>query len=264
MKIAILYICTGIYDNFWPEFYESSENNLFKNEASIEYFVFTDSINIKENNKVHKIFKKFEGFPLDSLLRFEMFLKIKDQLKKFDFILFFNSNAQILKPIALKEILPDNNYNLVGAQWPILNKLFKLPVFFPYEHRKASTAYISPWSKGSFKYYMGGLNGGFSEAYLNMCEELSANIKKDLEKGIIALVHDESHLNKYFRNHKCKSLTPEYCMPQEWISANLQPKIIFREKTCIDPYFNKNRDNSIKGKVKKALSKIWHAFNWYI
>lgn len=49
-KIAILYICTGKYEELFDDFYESSEKYFFQNDYR-HYFVFTDSERIKE--KLH-------------------------------------------------------------------------------------------------------------------------------------------------------------------------------------------------------------------
>jgi len=45
-----------------------------------------------------------------------------------------------------------------------------------------------------------------------MSETLSANVDKDLENGIIARWHDESHMNRYFLDHEPTIiLDPGYC-----------------------------------------------------
>ncbi len=41
-KVAVLYIATGKYTVFWPEFYESAEKYLLK-DCEVHYFVFTDA-----------------------------------------------------------------------------------------------------------------------------------------------------------------------------------------------------------------------------
>ena len=41
-KVAALYIATGRYTVFWPEFYESAEKYLLK-DCEVHYFVFTDA-----------------------------------------------------------------------------------------------------------------------------------------------------------------------------------------------------------------------------
>lgn len=262
MRIGILYICTGKYNQFFSGFYESSEKYFLRNQAQKHYFVFTDDMQLSNAGNVTLIKKECKGFPFDSLFRFEMFFEKKKELQNFDYLFFFNSNTLFLQPVN-EEILPKEQDNfLVGARWPGKRKPFNHPMFFPYERRKISSAYIEPFKK-SHIYFMGGINGGRAKEYIEMIETLAENIQSDLKKGIVAKVHDESHINKYFREHNCKTLTNEYCWPEEW-ACDFEPKIIFRDKVKVDAYFNKGRDHSFKGKVFKAIKVIQHAIQWYI
>ena len=262
MKIAVLYICTGKYNQFFQGFYESSEKYLLKGIAKIEYFVFTDDMNLSQAEHVHLIQKKCQGFPADSLFRFEMFLQVKEELSKFDYVYFFNANTEFKQPVG-KEILPDDNVGLVMAEWPGKRKPFKHPMFYPYERNKKSLAYVAPFENKPYVYYMGGVNGGKAKDFLPMIEELAHNIREDYNNGIIARVHDESHINKYMRTHDCKTLTPEYCWPEEW-SSSFKPKIVFRNKVKVDSYFNKGRDTSLWGKVKKTIEVLKYILQWYV
>lgn len=262
MKIAILYICTGKYNLFFKDFYASCEAFLLKGVASLEYFVFTDDIELCHNNNVHLIFKKCQGFPADSLFRFEMFSSIKNQLYDFDYIYFFNSNAMFLLPVGT-EILPDDT-GLVGAEWPAKRKPFNHPAFYPYEKNRMSLAYISSHEKAPFIYYMGGVNGGTSEAYIKMIETLAFNIREDYKNGIMARVHDESHINRYFKNHPCKILPKEYCIPEELVTDNIQPRMIFRNKITFDLSFNKGRKTNLYLKCKRFLDKMICLLKWYL
>lgn len=260
MKIAILYICTGKYNQFFKGFYESSEKYFLKGIASVEYFVFTDDMSLSSARNVHLIKRKCQGFPLDSLLRFEMFLEIKEQLELFDYIYFFNANAELQRPIG-REILPDETGLAMGA-WPGKRE-HQHPMFFPYERNKKSNAYIPPFGN-NYTYFMGGLNGGTAKAYLQMIQTLSENIRDDYNRGIIAMVHDESHINAYLRTHPCKKLGRVFCLPEEIVQKDDKPKNIFRNKVNLDPYFNKGRDLSLKGKIKKGCQMLWRAFKWYL
>lgn len=113
---------------------------------------------------------------------------------------------------------------------------------------------------------MGGLNGGTSTAYLNMVQTLSENIRKDWDQGITAYVYDESHINHYLRDHPCKILGAEYTTPEEFTRKPLdyEPKIIFRDKVRLDPYFNKSHDRTAIGRIKKAFKVVVRAIEWYL
>lgn len=261
MKIALLYICTGCYNQFFKGFYESCEK-YFVEEAEKEYFVWSDDKHISDGlHNVHLYYKKCAGFPADSLFRFEMFMQAEEALKQFDYIYFLNANAAVIKPVGT-EILPDSSGLAMGI-WPDAN-LNRHPMFFPYERNKKSLAYVKPWGK-DYHYFMGGFNGGTPNAYLSMIRTLCHNIRTDYENGIIAKVHDESHINRYLRDHKCKIIGPRYTTPEEFTYRTLdyEPKIIFRDKVKIDSYFNKGRKQSRISRYQKAFKKIINAIKWY-
>ena len=105
MKIAVLYICTGKYNKFFADFYKSAKKYFLKDIAHIEYYVFTDDEQLCSNPDVHITRKECKGFPLDSLMRFDDFLSIKEQLLRFDYTFFFNANMKIKSPIGI-DFLP--------------------------------------------------------------------------------------------------------------------------------------------------------------
>lgn len=258
MKIAILYICTGKYNLFFDGFFKSAEKYLLT-ESEKHYFVWTDDDHLADNLKnVTILHKECAGFPADSLFRFEMFMQVEDELKKYDYIYFFNSNAQFLKLVG-EEVLPDETSLAMGI-WRGTRE-HQHPMLYPYERNKKSLAYVAPY-KPPYTYFMGGLNGGTSEKYLEMIRILSRNIRDDYERGIIAKFHDESHINAYMRTHPCKILSGDLNRPEE--SMTLESKMIFREKTHIDPYFNKNRKFTKSARLKKAFGICWNVIRWYL
>ena len=113
-KIAILYICTGKYDIFWKDFFLSAEK-FFLPKHHKEYFIFTDKELYAQDtcSRIHKFYQENLGWPFNTLKRFEMFLRIKEQLKNFDFIFFMNANLEFLKEVN-EEFLPiEENLTLV-------------------------------------------------------------------------------------------------------------------------------------------------------
>ncbi|XP_029141592.1 N-acetyllactosaminide alpha-1,3-galactosyltransferase-like [Protobothrops mucrosquamatus] len=81
---------------------------------------------------------------------------------------------------------------------------------FTYERRPESAAHI-PYEEGDY-YYHGAVFGGTPLEVLNLTRQCYQGILQDKERGVEAIWHDESHLNKYFLLHKpTKLLSPEYC-----------------------------------------------------
>ena len=186
MTLAILYICTGRYNLFFEDFYNSCEKYLLPNVQKT-YFVWTDNDQLSNGKaNVNIYYKKCAGFPADSLFRFEMFLQAEEELKKYDYIYFFNANSEIRRPIG-EEILPDSSGLAMGI-WPGKRE-HQHPMFFPYERNKKSLAYVAPHGK-NYTYFMGGLNGGTSKAYLQMIHTLSDNIRDDYNRGCLLYTSD--------------------------------------------------------------------------
>lgn len=259
MKIAILYIGTGKYFQFFEGFYRSSEKYLLK-DAEKHYFVFTDQ-ELCNYEHVTVIRRKCAGFPADSLFRFEMFLSIRDKLINYDYIYFFNANI-ILNDYVNENILPTEKHNyLCGLLHPVESVKKRFACFYPYERRPSSFAYIPPCS-ADYHYFWGALNGGRTKEYLELSERLAKNIRDDYDRGIIAIYHDESHLNKYFREHKPLVLPCEYGTPEGW-QVDFEPKVIIRDKVKVDEYFRKQPPGFF-AKVKQALKLLISAVRWYL
>ena len=84
IRLAVLYICTGRYNRFWADFYESAKAHLLPHDTEVEYFVFTDDASLSQAPDVHLIHRECHGFPADTLQRFEMFMGIRAQLEAFE------------------------------------------------------------------------------------------------------------------------------------------------------------------------------------
>lgn len=260
MKVAILYICTGRYACFFPGFYESAERYLLP-EAQKHYYVWTDDDSLAENlDNVTLIHKECAGFPADSLFKFELFLQVEEELEKYDYVYFLNSNSEFRRRVD-EEILPDES-GLVAGVWHD-SHAGKSYLRFHYERNRKSLAYVAPFGN-DYVYYMGGLNGGTPEAYLCMVRTLCHNIREDYNNGIIALWHDESHINAYLRNRLCKKIGRDVCMPEEWIGEADAPMIVFRNKVLLGDCFIKNRRPGLFGRLANIPKMVWTIIRWHI
>ena len=88
-----------------------------------------------------------------------------------------------------------------------------------------------------------------------MCEVLNNNINEDLKKGIIAVWHDESHLNSYLVDKKVKLLNPSYGYPEDW-DLPFNPKIMILDKR---KFASLNELRGIKGTLS-LFSNILNIF----
>ena len=105
--IGMLYICTGKYTVFWPEFYETFSRN-FLPGCKKEYFVFTDAPSIahEDDPAVHRIDQPAYDWPLSTMKRFAIFLTQEKALEQLDYLFFFNANLTCREVITPEEFLP--------------------------------------------------------------------------------------------------------------------------------------------------------------
>jgi histo-blood group ABO system transferase len=211
MKICILNIATNKYIQFVEQLLESVEEN-FLNGHDISVLVFTNHEieEVSDNVKISQI--EHEPWPIPTLKRYHYFVKEKDFISQFDYCFYMDVDMRIEDKVG-DEILGD----LVATQHP--GFWFKDKSQFSYERRPESTAFVSA-DEGKM-YYAGGFNGGKPENFLKMSQTIVDNVEKDFENGLVAVWHDESHMNRYLINNPPTiELTPSYCYPE---AARINP-----------------------------------------
>ncbi len=251
-SVAILYVSLGSkYHVFWKEFYETFEKNFLKN-SRVEYFVFSETHELEyaDRENVHIVDQEDLGWPGNTLNRFDMFLKIEEKLLQFDYTFFFNSNYLCPTPISEEDFLPTDK-DLVVVIHP--RNYLKKPDEMPYDRNPESLACI-PIGEGE-RYVMGGLNGGKTKNYLAMVKHLKKNTDIDSSKGVVALWHDESHLNRFIIGRDdIKFLPPAYGYP-EGFEFPFEPIMLIREK---NKYFDVDvfKAKGPGGKIMVYLSRL--------
>ncbi len=256
MKVGILYICIGKYSIFWNDFRQSVENNFLPGVEKI-YFVFTDSDQIKCEKNIFVIKQVDLGWPKNTLLRFKIFLKAKELWKECSHLIFFNANLIVTKCIYADEILPngiDDDGTFVTIHPGYHNKKSSA---FPLERRqKISKAYID--KPKSDYYFAGGLNGGLQEKFTKLIQTLESNIDIDLDNGIIAVWHDESHINSYMMGRNPKIISPSYLYPENWILPFEQKILILDKKRFGGHSFLRNNKETNSSSFLSVMSKMFH------
>ena len=186
------------------------------------FYVFSDKdLGNKENVKV--FYQEKMGWPKDTMMRFHLINKIKEELLENDYMFFFNINMKVIKTIS-DEILPnEKNDFLMGCMHPLHYSWPKDK--FPYERNPNSTCYI-PYGDGKM-YYQGCFNGGRTIEFINMSKILSENIDIDLSNDIIPIWHDESMINWYYSKKNPLMLSFAYIAPEGMMN---NPYMIQRDK----------------------------------
>lgn len=257
-SISILYVGIGKYYSFFPSFYHSAEKYLCPNSEKY-FYVYTDVDVSKEKypNNVTFIFQKDLGWPGNTLMHFNMFINQKNIWGTNDFSIYFNGNALFLEPIHFYEIFSPKEHVITALTWHVYDKTEKNRL--PYERRTESKAYI-PLGKGD-KYFQGGLFGAKTPAFIQLLEACDTAITVDNANGIIAVNHDESHLNRYLMDKEVLILTTRFGKPEEWDWPE-NPKILLRDKnkhlgTNFVDALKQRKKNSLFYRILRRLQKLF-------
>lgn len=231
MKVAICFIGTGKYLNFLPNYYENI-HEYFLPGTEKTFLVFTDGEgDFPEDVKVYE--QEHLDWPYITLKRFEIILKAKDEIEKNDWFVFIDADALVVNNIESEEFF-DESKSFFGVQHPC--HFLQMPPHnkFPgaFEVNPLSSSHITETDDTSV-YYQGCLWGGKVPEVLDLIEKLDLNVKEDLNNNVIAVWHDESHLNKFFVQEKenTNTLGPEYAYPEVFSDyCNFEPKIVHLSK----------------------------------
>ncbi|MFA5085966.1 MAG: hypothetical protein WC482_06340 [Candidatus Omnitrophota bacterium] len=201
-SIAVIFIGTGRYIEYFPSFYKTNIK-FFLPHTKKTFFVLTDRVDYSYPGKKEDIVPvliESSRWPLPTLFRFKYINRISGQLKGFSHIIFVDADMEAASSITEEEFFCHNR-PLFGVQHPChINRIGT------FESNSGSLACVSAGSDLS-TYWQGCFWGGQTEEVLKMSKELERRIDDDLSRGIIAVWHDESHLNKYFIENKNKVYT---------------------------------------------------------
>ena len=226
MRITLNLIATNKYTAFLPEILDSIDEYFFR-DSDVDVIIHTNQDirkDLFENRRFRQIINKIEHepWPYTTLKRFHYFDSTSDIILKSDYCFYIDVDSLFVKSIGT-EILPVKG--LIGTIHPCLYQGEGSP-----ERNPSSEAYI-PYGSNN-RYFCGGFIGGTSNEFLEMSREIISRIQKDLDNGIIAVWHDESHINKYFYQNR-----PEVVLDHPFAAAeNLTEikegsKILFLDKS---------------------------------
>jgi histo-blood group ABO system transferase len=202
-KVGLCVMATGRYNVFAQQMIQSARQFFLKGNQ-VTYFVFTDG-DIELADDITKVHQSRLGWPYDTMMRFEIYLKSQDLFEGYDYLFALDADMLFVADVG-DEILGD----LVGTIHPgYYNQRGT------YETRRKSTACVR--GREGKCYFAGGFYGGSRAAFLKLLAITSKNINTDLAHHVIAVWHDESHLNRYFiDNPPTVKLDPAYCYPENW------------------------------------------------
>jgi histo-blood group ABO system transferase len=221
-KVGLCIVATGKYDQFVKPLLESART-YFCPDQQVTYFVFTDG-NVPEGSDVVKVHQKRLGWPYDTIKRFHIYDAHKELFREMDYLFACDADMLFVNPVG-EEILSDRvavlHPGFIGKRGT-------------YERNKISAAYVDKKTRRRETYFAGAFYGGKTKDFLALTAELKNRVDEDLKKNYMAVWHDESHLNRYFLDHKpTLVLSPSYCY-LEGFDLPFEKKLVARQKSDIE------------------------------
>lgn len=219
ISVGILLISTWKYNKFIDSTIQEIRQYFFPN-SDVKIYLHTDSENKHDADTTIKI--EHQPWPLITLNRFNTFCINQEQYDT-DYLFYLDVDSHIIDFVK-EDIL--NDFVVVEHHWFNGGK-------GSVETNPASTACIKKNEPNV--YVCGGFFGGSTKRFLSVAKELSNNIDIDRNNNIIALWHDESHLNRYCANHLTdKSMT---ILPPTYMYSNTNNNKVFPDPKII-PIFD--------------------------
>lgn len=210
-RVAVLVTATNRYLECFPAFYDRARVN-FLPGVEKHFFVMTDRVSdpiLADKPDVTPVSVEHKPWPFPTLLRFRYIERISEKLKSFTHLVAIDVDTAVIVPVDEKELL-GHKKALFAVRHP--GFVGKKGTF---ETDPRSLAAVSKKESRSI-YRAGGMWGGRAPEALALARELARRIDEDLSREIIAVWHDESHLNKYLiENQKdLHTLDPGYMYPE--------------------------------------------------
>lgn len=238
-SVALTVFAVGRYLDVYLENFILSAESHFMVALPVTYYVFTDEpTNVPNFNlapgrtlKVTEV-KKYSRWQDVSMMRMRAIADAIDHIRHNSSYVFCFDVDQVFVGRFGSEAL--------GESVALLHAYYyhRSRILFTYDRNPKSKAYMEP-EAGDF-YYHAAVFGGTWHNVLKLTESCFQAIQEDRRRGVEALWHDESHLNKYFWLHKpSRVLSPEYC----WAEAiGYRGDILVTRLLWADKQYNALRD----------------------
>ena len=237
-SLGVLTVATNIYIDYWREMAMSFDKNC-KPDENVVLHVFTNRL-----DEVQRIKSELKNvlvvgheipdyrWPEATLLRYQIFNNASEEFSE-DVLMHLDADMLITSS-PLEKIF---NASTVGQMCLVSHpgywrpQIFRNRVIFywknitlffsdlrmilrvgglgSWETDSLSAAYVPRGNR--LNYVCGGTWFGQKEVFIKLISELSRNVENDLERGKVAVWHDESHLNSWSTQNSHQLIDPSLC-----------------------------------------------------
>jgi hypothetical protein len=255
--LCIISIATNGYLKYWKELVYSAEKNLGFKKYNLQFFLLTDDSEeaitfASKFNNFEFCIERIESYvwPDATLLRYKLIAERLPRIHKPN-LLYLDADMRICDDFIQKFSMMDlkqmnfvshpgfyRDASLIGRVKYYGNirniltdsrLLFKVGGIGTWETRTSSAAFV-PRRKRK-KYACGGIWFGDKKNFSKFIHWARGSVNNDLQKGIVAIWHDESHLNKFVSENNLELRSPVLCFDQKFSSLrNMTPFIMAVDK----------------------------------
>lgn len=246
-NIGILSIATNGYLGYWKSMALSLAMNV-EQRSTVHLYLFTDEVSEAElfasqltGLKVTVTEIPSYGWPEATLYRYRIYSDNAEKINArilmhldADMIVNTDFTAELDNHLRESEIAlvshpgfwrPSGIYTLARLYLRKPQQLYvdlKLKIFFgglgSWEKNIDSLAFVPRRERRN--YVCGGIWFGLQHRFIELVKELDIQVRDDESRGVLAVWHDESHLNNWASRNSYLCLSPEYCFdgtyPQLW------------------------------------------------
>jgi len=252
-------VATNRYVDLWCKI-ATQLNDLAKKNSDIEVTILLatdDSMRVKRVARSLPFLKlrlkkiPSYGWPEATLFRYQI-IKDTGRFLEYDICMYLDADMFIHGDFIKKIFLDIKNFEIALVQHPgfsIINSARGyLNAATDWKILKAAILNLprAPWHLGTWetraesrafvdiekrkRYVHGAVWFGRPAAFESMCNLLSLNVERDRQKELIAIWHDESHLNWYAAHHEVGILGSEY----SWVKRYRNIKSVIPLISTID------------------------------
>ncbi|MDD2857600.1 MAG: hypothetical protein PHU75_02900 [Candidatus Nanopelagicales bacterium] len=255
--VGVVTVATNRYLDYWREMAATADEHLFPGHEVVMH-VFTDRVDEAlamaggfSRIRVNAIEVEALGWPDATLLRYSLIDRHAEHLQQ-DLLVHLDADMQVVADVG-PELDPAHWPGGIALvrhpgywrpHWPQRSALYmKKPRMAArdavsmvqhgsvgmWERHQASRAFV-PRSRRR-TYVCGGTWMGLREPFCAMVHELATRTDADTQDQIMAIWHDESHLNWYASHHRTAFLGTEYCYALGFPNlAGMQARIVAVDK----------------------------------